>query len=70
MYMVAVVTVMDRTTVMATTLVDPHIWVDLNHHHMVRQTILIDTSHIVLGVLVVMDLSTVTVVQEVEKVSS
>jgi len=70
MYMVEVVTVTDRTTVMATTLVDLPIWVDLNHHHITRITIPTDTNPTPHGVLVAMDLSTATEVLEVAKVWS
>jgi hypothetical protein len=44
--------------------------VDLNHHHMVNQTILIDTNLTPRGVLGAMDLSTATEVLEVVKVWS
>ena len=69
MYMVEVVTVTDRTTVMATTLVDLPIWVDHNHHHTTSQTILIDTNPMLHGALEVTDQETLTVEQEVERVS-
>ena len=69
MYMVAVVTVMDLSTLMVTMSQDLPIWVDLNHHHTTSQTILIDTNHTQRGALAVTELETETVEQEVERVS-
>ena len=70
MYMVEVAMVTDLTIVMATTLVDHPLWVDLNHHHTDRETILIDTNLTQHGVQVVTDLSMVIEVLEVVKVWS
>ena len=69
MYMVAVVMVMDLTTLMVTMRQDLPIWVDLNHHHTTSKTILTDTNPTLRGVLAVTDLETETVAQEVERVS-
>tara|TARA_Y100000004_G_C8772246_1_gene351234 strand:+ start:224 stop:457 length:234 start_codon:yes stop_codon:yes gene_type:complete len=64
------VTDTDLTTLMVTTQVVNHSLVDHNHHHTDRVTIPTDTRIIVLGVLVEMVLSTVTVVLEDVKVLS
>ena len=68
MFMVEVVTVMDLITLMVTMHQDLHILEDLNHHHITSQTILIDTSLMQRGDLVVMDQETVTEEREVAKV--
>jgi hypothetical protein len=64
MYTVAVVMVMDHTTVMVTIPLVDHIMVVDNHHLMVKETIPIDINHTPHGVLVVTDLSMVTEVLE------
>jgi hypothetical protein len=66
--MVEVAMVTDLTIVMATTLVDHPLWVDLNHHHTTKATIHTDTNHTPHGAQVVTDLSTVTEVLEDVKV--
>jgi hypothetical protein len=68
MYMVAVVMVMDHTTVTVTIPLVDHTMVVDNHHLMVNQTIPIDTNLTPHGVLVVTDLSMVTEVLEVVRV--
>jgi hypothetical protein len=68
MYTVAVVMVMDHTTVMVTIPLVDHIMVVDNHHLMVNQTIPIDTNLTPRGVLVEMDLSMATEVLEVVRV--
>tara|TARA_B100001939_G_scaffold307960_1_gene288308 strand:+ start:412 stop:651 length:240 start_codon:yes stop_codon:yes gene_type:complete len=68
MYMVVVAMVTDHTIVTVTIHLVDHTGVVDNHHLMVNQTILIDTSHIVPGAQVVTDLSTVTEVLEDVKV--
>jgi hypothetical protein len=70
MYMVEVVTVTDRTTVMATTLVDLPIWVDRNHHHTDNLIIPTDTNLTQRGVQAETDPCMATVAREVVKVSS
>ena len=69
MYMVEVVTVMDLITLMVTMSQDLPTWVDLNHHHTTSQTILIDTNPTPRGALEVTGQETLTVEQEVERVS-
>ena len=69
MYMVEVVTVMDLITLMVTMSQDLLTWVDLNHHHTTSQTILIDTNPTPRGALEETGQETLTVEQEVERVS-
>jgi len=68
MYMVEVAMVTDLIIVMVTTLVDLPSWVDLNHHHITRETILIDTNLTQHGVQVATDLSMAIEVLEVVRV--
>tara|TARA_B100000902_G_scaffold235_1_gene319 strand:+ start:297 stop:503 length:207 start_codon:yes stop_codon:yes gene_type:complete len=68
MYTVAVVMVMDHTTVTVTIPLVDHTMVVDNHRLMVNQTIPIDTNLTPRGVLVAMDLSMVTEVLEVVRV--
>jgi type II secretory pathway component PulK len=53
--MVAVVMVMVLTMLMVIMLGEFLTWVEVNHHHITKVTIPIDTNHMLLGVLVVMD---------------
>jgi len=66
--MVVVAMVTDLTTHMVTTPLVNHSGVDPNHRHITNLIILTGINHMLLGDLVVMDLETLTVAQEVVKV--
>tara|TARA_B100000073_G_scaffold141840_1_gene116762 strand:+ start:229 stop:435 length:207 start_codon:yes stop_codon:yes gene_type:complete len=57
-------------TILMVTIQQVHpLWVALNHHHTTNQTILIDTNPMLHGALAVTERETLTVEQEVERVS-
>jgi len=67
--MVVEVTDTDLTMHMVTTQQVHPLWVALNHHHTTSQIILTDTNPTRRGVLAVTEQETLTVAQEVERVS-